>query len=874
MGRILKYALYFALLGGGLAIAAYFLAKKYEPEVKNAIIYELNQHLKAPVDVEDINFSLLQKFPYASLRFSHVLIPEVVQNEPDTLLYIKDLYLQIGLSDFFRKEYKVSEAEVNGGFFQMKLFKDGSDNFRFWKSSSDTIDNSFSLKNIEFDDFNYRLATSENLFIDILINAGDANGNFGADQFAIDTDTDLLVKLISYKGDTLYESKNIDGRLDLNIDTKSKHYTFKTDNILLGEESVKLDGSYDESAEKSFWNVNISSVNANLAHIVELIPIPNREIFKTYQPEGEANLTLNINTRDGFDLVLDFDGAEGEIIQTQSNGKAEIYAGKGRYDIKNGRSNLNLEGLQAGIGPGKFITSGEIKDFNAPDFDLAIQGRIELSELKEFLNISFAEILEGRIDVKGKLEGNLGSNQLKTDKLLEKINFLGDISLKDGTLKTAGLNEKIQEIEGSFEIIDNSIETKKLTARAGDNRFEIAGSISNALPYLTGNGGTIEIRADLNSDKIELEQLVGEKESTSQSTGFHLTEGIGFELDVNIKELNYKTFQSSDISGKAYYRNGLFTLNPIKMKVASGNISGNMRLRENQEGFELKTISTLTGIKVDQLFENFDDFGQKVISNDQINGKIEGQVELICNLDSTLAIHKKSVTSDIALRIENGELNKVESLLDIAEYIRGNAVWNTLIKVDVLKQRLTHIEFETLENELHIRNGVVTIPAMRISTSVLNLEASGTHDFENNINYGVNFRLNELLRTGKEKESEFGYIVDDDTGFRIFLKMEGTVDDPKFSSDKETARETRKKKFNQEKQTFKGILKEEFGLFKKDTTLITPVSSEGEKPSLQFEVEFGNSLKSDTTVSKKKRKKKLSQKDQELYDELEDDDDI
>ena len=167
MGRILKYALFLILTGVILSVVAYFLAKKYEPEVKNAIVYELNQHLKAPVDVEDINFSLLQKFPYASLRFSHVLIPEVGQNEPDTLLYIKDLYLQIGLLDFFSKEYKVSEAEVNEGFFQMKLFDDGSNNFRFWKSSSDTTDNSFSLKNIEFDNFYYRLATSQNLEIDV-----------------------------------------------------------------------------------------------------------------------------------------------------------------------------------------------------------------------------------------------------------------------------------------------------------------------------------------------------------------------------------------------------------------------------------------------------------------------------------------------------------------------------------------------------------------------------------------------------------------------------------------------------------------------------------------------------------------------------------
>ncbi len=77
---------------------------------------------------------LLQKFPYASLRFSNVVIPEAVSADPDTLIFIEDLYLQIGLLDFLRKNYAVSEAEINRGFFNMKIFEDGSDNFRFWKS--------------------------------------------------------------------------------------------------------------------------------------------------------------------------------------------------------------------------------------------------------------------------------------------------------------------------------------------------------------------------------------------------------------------------------------------------------------------------------------------------------------------------------------------------------------------------------------------------------------------------------------------------------------------------------------------------------------------------------------------------------------------
>ncbi len=552
-------------------VAAFYLAKKFEPEVKDAIVYELNQHLNVPVDVEDINLSLLQKFPYASLRFSNVVIPEAVSNNPDTLIFIEDLYLQIGLLDFLSKNYKVSEAEINRGFFDMQIFEDGSDNFHFWKSSGDTTEQTFSLTNVEVEDFEYRLETGAGLALDIHVNNGEANGNFGEDIFSLRSDVDLIARSIIYEKDTLYRETAIDGEVALNIDTKAKVYTFESEKILLGEEKIALKGSYNDSSENAFWTVQIKSENTELENAVALTPLPNQSVFKTYQPSGNADLDLTIDTENGFELTLNFDGLEGKITHSESSGRADVYSGRGTFELAQGKTNVKIEGLEAGIGPGRFSTSGEITNLNAPDFNLALQGRIELEDLKEFLNISFAEVLEGRIDIKGQLKGNFTQTNLSTERLLRGVNFLGEIVLKDGAFKTAGRSQVFEKIEGSFEIVENSIRTKKLTAEVGDNKFEIEGQINNALPYLTGNGGSLEVLADLKSERIYLEQLLGESEGDDNSTAFRLPEKVGFNLNIEVDRLDYKKFTATDLSGKAYYRNGLFTLNPAKMTFGLGN---------------------------------------------------------------------------------------------------------------------------------------------------------------------------------------------------------------------------------------------------------------------------------------------------------------
>jgi hypothetical protein len=853
-------------------VAAFFLAKKFEPEVKDAVVYELNRHLNVPVDVEDINLSLLQKFPYASLRFSNVVIPETVEN-PDTLIFIEDLYLQIGLLDFLSKNYRVSEAEVNQGFFRMEIFKDGTDNFHFWKSSTDSSDQSFSLTNVELENFEYRLETGESLALDIFINDGEANGNFGEDIFSLESDIDLLARSIVYENDTLYRETKIDGEVKLNIDTKAKVYSFASEKIFAGDEKMRLTGVYNDSEKDAFWTVQLSAENADLENSVSLIPLANQSTFKTYRPEGSADIDLAINTKKGFDLNVKFDGMKGSIKHSESSGSAEIFSGQGEFSLSGGKTNLTINGLEAAIGPGRFSTSGEIRDFSSPSFDLALQGRIELEDLKNFLNIQFAEVLKGRIDIKGKLEGDFKQSNLSTERLLRGVNFFGEIVLSKGAFKTEGRAQVFENIEGSFEIVENSIRTKKLVAEVGENKFEIAGQINNALPFLTGQGENLEIIADLSSERIYLEQLLGETENDVEASAFSLPEKVGFNLNIKIDRLDYKDFTATDLSGKAYYRNGLFTLNPAKMTLASGSLNGSFRLHQVNTNFEVGANANLNQMKVDELFANFDDFGQEVIGHEQIEGIFSGSVDMTCKLDSTLAISKKSVKADVTLKIDKGKLKEVQSLIDIADYIKSNTLWNTFIKVDALKKRLTNIEFETLENSLTIENQVITIPEMKIASSVLDLSVSGTHDFDNNIDYSISFRLGELLRTGREKESEFGYVVDDETGMRIFLRMAGTIDDPQFSTDKETAREKRKEKFEQETKTFKGILKEEFGLFKSDTTLTTPVEKEEKERPVKFEVEWGEPTKSDSLKSKKK-KRKLSKEDEELYEDLEEDDDL
>ena len=123
---------------------------------------------------------------------------------------------------------------------------------------------------------------------------------------------------------------------------------------------------------------------------------------------------------------------------------------------------------------------------------------------------------------------------------------------------------------------------------------------------------------------------------------------------------------------------------------------------------------------------------------------------------------------------------------------------------------------------------------MTLSTNVMDLNISGIHGFDDNVDYHLNFRLNDVL-VKKKNQDEFGPIKDDGLGVKLFLHMYGNLSDLKFKLDKEEKKIARKEAIQEEKKELKSILKQEFGLFKKDSTIQTPVE---EETKTTFEVEW------------------------------------
>ena len=170
---------------------------------------------------------------------------------------------------------------------------------------------------------------------------------------------------------------------------------------------------------------------------------------------------------------------------------------------------------------------------------------------------------------------------------------------------------------------------------------------------------------------------------------------------------------------------------------------------------------------------------------------------------------KLTVKSDIS--IEKGVLQNYEPLKGLSRFIKLKDV-----------ERVT---FSTLKNQIDIHDETIFIPAMEIKSSEMTLNVAGQHKFNNEILYNVRLLLSELLankaKKAKKENEDFGVVEDDGLGkTSIYIKITGTVDDPKYSYDSKGWKAKVVVNVIEEKQNLKKILNEEFNWFKKDSAVI------------------------------------------------------
>jgi len=850
------------------------LLKIYEDDIEQYAISEINKHLNTKVEVRDIDLSILKNFPYASLDFQKVLIKDAYEtiDSDDTLLYAKNLYLSFNIWDIWNENYKVKNVQVIDGVLKIKTSKQGDVNYLITKPSTDSIsDGHFHFKlewlkvsNLKFEYAN--IATLQFYLIDI--NDAEFEGDFSEEEYNLKSRADLFITKLKSNSFSLIKQKNAHLDLNLHINTAKKEYNFQQGDLTIEKMPFQITGVIDSVN----MNIQLKGKNIELDELAKTILNNSVEESKKYEGKGLVDFNASIlgpmSKTKMPSIQADFSIQNGKVTQIKSNLSLTNINLKGHYQNKQSKRLELLEFSKFSLQLLKSTFSGNTKitDFNIPTFIGKMEGDLDLGSFHQFFNFKGVDKIGGKVAFNTNysikftdIEYNPGQFDLE--------NTNGELNIVDVFYKSKTDSMTYKNISGDIVLIGNDAATKNLSAKTNRSDFVINGAIKNLIPFIEGNGN-LGLIASIESQRLDINEFLTQSNTTNQTPQppqiFEIPNTINLNVSLDVKELLWETHQFNNIKGQFILANNKVNVNHFSLNTLGGKINGNLKLDNLlKNGNIIEGKLHLHQINVTNLFSDWNNFNQKTITDQNLSGTLNGDIDLLLFFDQFFEIIEDKMFIGTNMSIKNGALNNMQTMKDVAEYMRSNKALKIALNkhIDKFEEKLTHLIFEELTNNITIQNRKITIPKMLIKTNALDVELSGWHDFDNNIEYHFSFRFRELK--SKPEYTEFGKVEDDGLGWKIYLTMSGHLDNPVYSLDKGEMKASFKENIQEEKSTLKSVLKSEFGLFKKDST-VKKMDVQSKSEAFEFIIYEEDVTPTDSAPKESKNKKKSNK----IFDKL------
>ena len=812
----------------GISVSLVFI---YEEKVVNLIIKELNKHLKTEVriDPKNIDLTIIKSFPDCALEFKELTAMDAKEFESqDTLLYAKRLALAFNIKDLFNKNYTIKKIELSDAQCHLKIDKKGNANYIVWKSDSTSSGNDslkFALEKISLTAVDVTLKDSKHkIKLKTSVKELSFKGNFNEDNYTLISDGSAYVNLFQVEKVKYVQNKNV--KFDIEFDVTGSIYTIRKSETSINYTQLVSNGAFVIKDSLISLDVNFNGKNLDISSTLSLLPEKFQNQIHDYESDGEFYASGECHYKNGQPFILksDFGIKKATITYKEKNTTLTNVNLLGNITVNENRSNLTLKNISASLNNNSFSGDMELTNFKDPYLKLKLAANTKLEELISFYPIDTLENLSGTINLNAEIEGLI--SEMKANAYSPSIKANGNAVIADLKATFKQTDKHINIPEGKFELNNRHLNVYGLKLIRGNSDVMLMGELPNFLAYLFDPKEPLTVVAQVTSDKIELEDFLFGAGKSSENSAINIPANLDFNVSVDVKHLTFAKFVADNIKGNMLLKNQKIALKDVSLNATDGEVKLNAFADASGENLKVSADCDLTGLNIQKLFTQLNNFGQTTIQDNNLKGFVTAGIDFSGTWDKTLKADLNSINLTSSILIERGELIGFKPLESLAKYIDVN--------------ELKHIKFSTLQSAVEIKNRVITIPKTSIKSNAINLELWGKHTFENQIDYHIQLLLSEIIAKRPKKNKEFDEelsLVENDPENRrsVFIVMTGPIDNPTIKYDRKGAKEKIKEDIKQEKQNLKQILKEEFGFFKKDSIKV----KETEKSNQKFQIQVG-----------------------------------
>ncbi|MFM7724927.1 MAG: AsmA-like C-terminal region-containing protein [Bacteroidota bacterium] len=845
----------------------------FQDRICNAVLNEVGKQFKEPVYFKSADVTFWSTFPNLAINLNEVKINDAFPHEKSDgkLLTAERIRMVFNPWDLWKEDYHIRVVELKNGELNVKISKSGATNYNIIRPSSDTSSNPLAVKISSFRTLNFAvnyLNASDEQNIRTSLEEMTFSGNMNDLKFALNAQGKFHVKEIQSGAVVLVKNKPVEVELSMNIDAETGSITFPKTQILIASIPLSLGGIYTPDS----MDISLNAESLPLVEVVNKLSIETaKKELEAYKGRGtvDFNLTLASNkNHPQTQIDCNFKVKNGHLKEPVKNTHISQLSLSGSYH-SNGtpqQDRLSLSNVHFVSIAGPFQGNIIVSNFLQPRVKGSVKGGIDLGVVSKIYKNTYLDELNGLAKLNAEFD-----LQMDNEVTVNKVN--GHLNLRNVGFKAKNDHRTFKNINGDFALKGSRVEIQGATLVLNNSDVNLNGSFGNVYNYLSSKGNLM-VDGAITSKNIFVEDLgktTIEEKLDNEGKQFALPRNIEGTISLNAQKISYDNHRFEQIKGHLNIQKGRIHFPSLSLRNGEADIYGNLSIDEDApEHLLINAQLSTRNLHFAPMFKEWNNFDQEVITAQQISGQALAEINFFAPFNLIGGIDLNQMKVSAHLKVVDGALRNVKALEEVASSLKTNSGKLLIGKrnIDHFERNLRDISFNTLENTFTIQRGVLTIPNMRIESNAMNLELSGTHSFEQQIDYRIKFDFRELL--GEDRDADFGTVVDDGTGLKVYLRMYGNLDNPTIEWDKSSRKQDIKQQFTQEKETVKSILKTEFGAFKADTTVKEMKASKQSKEVVkinfnpQKEEKKADDVKDQVKASKDgKIKSKLNQWKQE-----------
>lgn len=783
--RIIGNFIYHLAAGILLAInLVIVLLHVFEPDLQKGFLASLQPYVQAEFDVEHIEASLLSDFPKASITLTNLRIKETGTAPAKDAYVIGKAVIKFNYTDIFKGDWRVREVWVVDAQLHWVIDENGEPNYVFWPEDSVDQNSSqlaFALDKVHVSNCDFTFLNKTTVFgVRTTINKGVFGVLSDGEKTNLAVNAGFTVHDLHSGEITLLENKSLSSTLGFTIQDAE---TYVINNGKLNVEGMQfsVDGTIDNSSQDVVTNLDIEGTQTELKDFVALSPGLLRGALSDYTIEGGAFFNAKIRgawkQSQAAGLLVGFGIRNGTIKQQSTGLSFSAINLEGSFSNGKERSNassiLRLRNISAREHNKALSGELELRNFDNPWLDFAIKADLDLQRIHHIFPLPQVQEIQGEVAADIAFNGNL--SDLEDPESLHNTDFNGQVELKDIQVESPLFASPWQGINGILSFEKPFLMLNGVKAQLGSSDFGIEGFVKNPFGFLA-NKQRLAIMADVSCKTLHVNDFLPDADTDVDSLGnADLSSWPDYFLanvNLDIAQLQYGKLRAKNTKAKIKYWPGSIEFQNAQMETMEGQVRLQGIVKEAlPDGYDVLAHVETEGVNIKTVFQDLENFDQAYITASHLEGSLTSAMNFSFETGSDFSIIPATVVADVDVEVVNGELIDFLPMMQVARFIKVG--------------HFEHIVFDTLQNHFFVANETIEVPQMDIVSNTLDMTISGTHTFDNQVNYRARVALKKLFMN-RHALSPANFTKLEKAiggGMQVYLLITGSGDNPDIAYD-------------------------------------------------------------------------------------------